>query len=194
MKKIFYTLLTIGIFYSCTNNNTNGSENVSENSSEQIMSDDNSGSVQPNKQKASNEFNVYTNERFGFVLRYPKTFSRYTESENGDGMSAYSDNGSMRLNAYASFNIFEDEDFYSIMETFKQWLIENGCTITYQFAKNNQIVLSGRTNGGLIYYEKNVLWSEDGSDYIATVYYEYPESEREAGDVAIALIGNFPKR
>ena len=80
------------------------------------------------------------------------------------------------------------------METFKKWLIDEGCTISYQFAKGKTVVLSGYTKGGLVFYEKNVFYTRGEDEYIGTVYYEYPKSEKAAGDAAIALIGNFPNK
>lgn len=192
MKKALLIFLAMGLFVSCNQMNT--SEEAAETNLiavEEISEEQ--AYIKPQTKQSPKPL-VYYNERFDFTIKYPNNFGQYRESDNGDGMTVYSQNGSMLMRAYASLNLFEEKDIYAIMETLKGWKIDEGCKITYQFSKGKTIVLSGHTKGGLIFYEKNVLYSVAGNDYIATVYYEYPESEKEVGDEAIALIGNFPRQ
>ena len=198
MRKVFL-FFTIGLIISCTHkekedtlsiDSTDG-EFIEKSAKEQenmLSQIDTSQNVPPI---------VYYNERYGFSIKYPSSFGQYKESDNGDGMTAYTQNGSMVIKASASYNIYDEDDIYSIMEKYKSWIIDEGGSISYQYAKGKTIVLSGHTKGGLIFYEKAVLYTSsvygDECECIATVYYEYPESEKDAGDEAIALIGNFPK-
>ena len=193
MKKTCFILLSLGLFISCANTSSEMSFTQKEDNTETILLAEKTKKQEQRQVQQEPKPLVYYNERYGYTIKYPCDFGDYKESDNGDGMTAHKKNGSMLISVSASFNIFEDEDIYSIMETYKSWMINSGCTISYQFAKGKTIVLSGHTKGGLIFYEKNVLYSVDGNEYIATVYYEYPESEKAAGDAAIALIGNFPR-
>lgn len=188
MKRLFVIVALAGVLFSCSNTSKNEVSAPASADKENVENQD-----KEVKEKAKTvKSKVYYNDRFGFQLRYPANFVIYQESDNGDGIAARTTDGSMKLTASAGFNLYKDEGMgvYEIMEQYKGWLIDDGCTITYQFAKGKVIVLSGKTRGGLIFYEKSVLYSDD--DLIATVYYEYPESMREDGDAAIALIGSFP--
>lgn len=190
MKRLFIIITLAGMLFSCTNTTKNETSAPAPATAEKQNVENQDKELKGKSKTVKSK--VYYNGRFGFQLRYPANFVINEECENGDGMTGHSSDGSMKLTASASFNVFKDEGMgvYEIMEQYKEWRIDDGCTITYQFAKGKVIVLSGKTRGGLIFYEKSVLYSDD--DLIATVYYEYPESMREEGDAAIALIGSFP--
>ncbi len=187
--KPLLAVLIVGLFMSCGNKDFSHS---STDTSELTAAKKTTAMEKPSKAKQN--YKKYYNSKYDYLVKYPANFGKYTEGDDGSGMSAHANDGSMLISTYASYNVLftEDDDIYTMMETYKGWHIDDGCTITYQFAKGKSIVLSGYTKGGLIFYEKTVLYTRGNDEYIATVYYEYPKSEKAAGNAAIALIGNFP--
>jgi len=63
-----------------------------------------SPSFQSNPILDSESWVTYENDRFGFSLNYPKTFSK-TESQNGDGATLTTDSPSLTIRAYGAINL-----------------------------------------------------------------------------------------
>jgi hypothetical protein len=143
------------------------------------------------------QYYTYRNERFGFYLRYPSYLRPFGEPTNGDGNTFYSREGDVRVVCCAQFQMGGESTQVLYYEE-KASCLRKGCRITYEFAKNGKVVLSGYTKEGRIFYKKIVLCTLYGPGYgcnvdvIAYVDIEYKESRRSDGEEIVNLIKNFP--
>lgn len=144
-----------------------------------------------------NSTSSYFNSRFGFYITYPGFMYPRGESNNGDGCTFSSSDGRIIMTASATFNV-ADWNTSSMLRDLKSWRIAEGSSITYTFAKDGKVVLSGYTRSGRIYYEKHVLCKLYGPAYggyvdvVATARVEYYPSDKSRGDKVISYFSGFP--
>lgn len=145
------------------------------------------------------DYSTYYNPRYGFYITYPSYLYIQGESENLDGKSFFSKDAKIKLTVSAIPN-FSNTTTEHLMITEKQNLLDDKCSVTYSFAKNNKIVLSGHLPNGNIYYQKTVICSlysqtyDEDIDVIATARVEYPTTEKKKGTEIIELFNKFPSR
>lgn len=139
----------------------------------------------------------YFNSRFGFYITYPDFMYARCESDNGDGCMFSSADGRITMSASAIFNLV-GWNTSSLLKDSKSWLISKGSSITYTFAKDGKVVLSGYTSDGKIYYEKSLickLYSPGYGEYVdvvATARVEYYPSDKSRGDKVVSYFSSFP--
>lgn len=145
----------------------------------------------------SSYYHTYLNSRFGFYFRYPSYLYALGEPNNGDGNSFFSRDGEMQVSCYAHFQM-GGETTQTLLNRARKDCAKEGSRITYEFAKNGKVVVSGYTREGCIFYRKSVICSIYGPAYggvvdiVAYARLEYKESKRADGDEIIRLLKNFP--
>gem|GEM_PF-7013154 len=127
-------------------------------------------------QKAVEEsgFATYTNERFGFKLKYPKCFEMTPPPENGDGREFIW--GDVSLTAYGCLNIFNDK---------AEDRAAQDSTSIYRNIVGNSYTSSGTTADGLLYYQKEVLI--DDTWYTSVLRYpkEYEDAIKDIKEKSV---------
>lgn len=94
---------------------------------------------------------TYRNDRFGFVVRYPKAhLVPQPEADNGDGRAFRQRGGRGIVLAYGSFMPEDQTDLMRAIER------EAGGKITYRVVRANWFVLSGHRAKGQDFYHKAV--------------------------------------
>ncbi len=126
-------------------------------------------------------YRIYTNERFGFHLRYPaQAFTAQPESENGDGRTFVTPDGRAKIVTYGASN---DDNFTPL--SYRKTLMANYGgydMLDYQPIGKTWFVLSGY-RGNMIYYEK-VMFS-CGNRVINVLAVNYPKEEKTHYDPII---------
>ncbi len=103
----------------------------------------------------SDNYDIYTNDRFGFTSPYPKTFKKSdSEPENGDGQT-FTDKYGATLTISAGYKVLDEQnDGYSYLE----WL-----------GKNNRYDISSGTDGSEVWTCRNSTDKKGFREY--TYYY-----------------------
>ncbi|MET3926494.1 hypothetical protein [Devosia sp. 2618] len=109
------------------------------------------------------EWQHYSNARFGYEVDIPPGFDGSGESENGDGQSFYNPDGAKGLLVWGGnlLGSFEQE----VMDRQGYAQSENGVAITYQATTPRWASFSG-TGGGQIIYQRMILLC-GGTSYAA---------------------------
>lgn len=95
----------------------------------------------------------YGNARFGYALCYPAHLLRpQPEAANGDGR-AFLGAGGAKLLVWGQYNAL-DQSLTEAMRADKARLAAKGAVVTYQAARANWYVLSGRDRGQLFYWRR----------------------------------------
>ena len=154
------------------------------------------GIVLKDAPKPSSPTSTYHNSRFGFYYTYPRFMVPQGGGANGDGCRFSSADGRVYAEAWAMLNAL-DYTTNSLLQSMKESLISDGCRITYSFAKNGTVVLSGYTRAGKIFYDKYVLCKLHSSTYgyvdvIACAKVEYYQNDKYRGEEVIKHFSGFP--
>ena len=109
----------------------------------------------------------YGNARFQYWIDIPPDFSRFEESENGDGGVSSSLDGTAELSIWGGY--LADSDFASEVE----WRIaqdrSDGWSITYEKKRAKWAVWSG-AKGNRIFYERAIPVCDDTAVYFRLAY------------------------
>ena len=94
----------------------------------------------------------YTNQRFGFLLKYPANLVASREPDNGGGQEFHTEDKEFSVAAFAHFLMVSDGD--SLEKQWKNELEELGDTVTYKKKGPGWYVVSGVSKDGTEYYHK----------------------------------------
>ena len=138
----------------------------------------------------------YYNSRFGFYFTYPSFMSLHSGAANSDGGVLYSADHRILIEVWAML----DSSSYttnSLLQSMKNDVIAEGSRITYSYAKNGTVVLSGYTCQNKIFYEKCVrckLYSPVYGyvDVLAIASVEYYQNDKYRGEEVIKHFSGFP--
>jgi hypothetical protein len=83
------------------------------------------------------------------------------------------------------------------LQMLKSSLFSEGYSVTYSYAKNGKVVLSGYTPNGKIYYQSNVICKLYSPEYgyvdvLACANVIYPQSDKSRGEAIVSYFSNFP--
>lgn len=138
--------------------------------------------AEPDVGSADNTFKckAYSNPRFGYQLSYPDIFTKSSASDNGDGISLQSGNGSATLKIWGSYNINDS--------TGKTLLEESKTRVSHILSESNDdqfytIVYEGGGDGQPILFHECGFIS--GGTIISYVI-SYPEEEKDKYSSAIS--------
>ena len=125
------------------------------------------------------DYTTYCNSRFAFCIKYPKSFGKGKESDNGDGAIFNSKDKKAEIRSYGSLAL---EDFDKLEQRFK--LATEGITVTYKTMKADWFVFSGTDNAGNIIYQKTVkkkiaYFGDAGTPVFQTVRIKYPAEQQK---------------
>ncbi|MEH6943134.1 hypothetical protein [Bacillus sp. JJ722] len=136
---------------------------------------------EPEEEKSETiSYNTYTNERFGFTVKYPNFFTPGKAPANNDGREF--SNGECSILAYGSnINIIEENE--TIQTYYNRALLDISGTISYQKVSDNWYVVSYLSNGNIT-YQKGIITDES----INTLIITYPSSEKEKYDTIVSEV------
>jgi serine/threonine-protein kinase len=120
----------------------------------------------------------YANERYGFSIDYPNTFTEQTKSDNGDGIILSTKDGSAVLTVSGSNNALGD----SAAAVYANMLTEHS-NASEKAQKDNWAAISW-VDGDNTFYEKSVI----GSGSINTFVLQYPTSQKDVYSSIITLL------
>ena len=69
------------------------------------------------------DYSIYTNSRFGFSVRVPKSSEAEPESSNGDGRKFTTDGGQLKVTAWGDNNVFDQtsrERYQELIDELRQ--------------------------------------------------------------------------
>lgn len=125
-------------------------------------------------------YNTYTNDRFGFTVRYPNFFTPGNAPTNNDGREF--SNGECSILAYGSnINIIEENE--TIQTYYDRALLDISGSISYQKVSDNWYVISYLSDGNIT-YQKGIITDES----INTLIITYPASEKEKYDSIVSEV------
>lgn len=94
-------------------------------------------------QKVEEEWDYYSNGRFGYTIKYPSSWDTGEESENGDGKILYIGNPDIDVRVYGGHYMEGITDKIHNEKLDRQYIkLENG---------NEAVLLVGKENGKVIY-------------------------------------------
>lgn len=136
------------------------------------------------------EYKIYSNDRFGFKLSYPDVFVKSTESDNGDGITLESSDGSYKLLIWGANNIF-NKTGNDLLEDAKSRV----AYISKEFSEKSfyRLLYSGGGDGEEItFYECSYIVG----DKILSYKFSYPSAEKDKFTPIISymtedLLGNY---
>jgi hypothetical protein len=137
----------------------------------------------------NNDLQVYCNDRFGFCVQYPKTFTGQGEAENGDGQIFFTHDKTAEIRAYGML-MLED-----VNETIEEEYASaaRSLQVSYKVVKSDWFIVSGLDKTGKIVYRKTAkkkirYMREDEANTIAyqTLMITYPKEQQ-------GLYGNYCK-
>lgn len=120
----------------------------------------------------SSGYVTYRNERFGFSVAVPSSFTAGTPPQNGDGMSFSPKDHRVTLSVYGSNNVLDDTAA-SAAASYVAQQKDKGSRVTLNSVSGNTFTASGYdSTGATIWYEHKIVMSnvEYGIDW------EYPTS------------------
>jgi hypothetical protein len=139
---------------------------------------------------ASDNYNTYTNERYGYSIAYPADFRPQGVSDSGDGQVFVSPNGDAELRVFASACVD------GVNSTPKQYLANyekkqksKRLTLSYQRAGSNFAVVSGHRKDQ-IFYNKIIV----NNDWCAELSFQYGEDKASQYDAVTNRISSSLKR
>ncbi len=114
------------------------------------------------------EYLVYNNYRYGFSIDYPKDFKKGNPPTNGDGLDFCSNDGMVKLLAYGSNNLRNE----NLKQHYDLTLSNIKGNITYKVLENNWYVISWGDNNN-IYYSKTFM----GRGSLNCFIFSYPKNQ-----------------
>jgi hypothetical protein len=121
-------------------------------------------------------YRMYTNQRFGFTILRPASFTVKSSLPDGQGVTWVSRDGTVVLSAYGRENV------HGYSPAADELADSHGLRVTYHPIKGNVVTVSGYThNGRTIVYRRDIV----GPDAIDTLYWSYPASARARWDPAV---------
>lgn len=126
------------------------------------------------------EYKLYTNERYGFSIKYPSFFLMGELPANGDGITMHSPDNSVELTVFGSNNVFNETAASSYNK-----LTKESSNITYKTQQGNWYVVSG-IEGDKIFYEKYVV----GNGSINAFIIKYPSSKTKEYDSTVNVLNS----
>lgn len=129
--------------------------------------------------KPQEDYSSYCNARFSFCVKYPKSFQKGKEADNGDGAVFTSKDKKTEIRGYGSLAI---EDFDKLEQRFR--LATEKLTVTYKTMKGDWFVFSGTDGSGNIVYQKTakkkIDYSGDaGTPVFQTLRIKYPADQQK---------------
>jgi hypothetical protein len=129
------------------------------------------------------KFAAYNNARFGYSIEFPSDLLlMQTESDNGDGATFVSKNGSAEMRVWGQFNVLNR----SVRDEYTEVLKRANTNFTYKRLLKNGFAISG-ISGYRIYYQKTIYRPGKGGVFY-TFTIEYPAAERAKFDAAVQRI------
>lgn len=125
--------------------------------------------------KKKSEYSRYHNERYGFSLDVPTFLEHKDIPDNGDGAIFYDGSGEVELSAYGchAAGLQDYNTIDSLYQTIKNSV---DYKVTYDAKKDNWFVLSGESDGNIV-YEKYVLKSDETYNCFCIVYPKHRKKE-----------------
>lgn len=129
--------------------------------------------------KPQDDYATYCNGKFGFCIKYPKSFGKPKESGSGDGATFTSKDKKAELRAWGNLAV---ED----LDKLEQQLDEatQNLNVTYKVVKDTWFVVSGTDSSGAVVYRKTVKKKIDfngdaGTPVFQTVRIKYPATQQK---------------
>ncbi|MGY2892679.1 hypothetical protein [Deinococcus sp. UYEF24] len=114
----------------------------------------------------------YCNPRFGYCVSVPAGLNPQPPPENGDGQTWRGADGPVKVSAWGSYG--PSVLGLNTPKAYAAWLSsaeeQDGSQLTYNFVGRTQVVLSGTTRSGQVFYQKVLL--NAGTESVVRV--EYP--------------------
>src|SRR5665648_31878 len=129
----------------------------------------------------SASYQQYANPRFGFSVDYPSDLTAKESSDNGDGQTFASSDGSVEFEVSGVNNA----ESLTPAQYLKQIVLPSLKNVTYQSQNSNWYIVSW-TDGNTIGYEKGIV----GGKSINTYSIKYPLSRKADFDSVIQHINN----
>ena len=142
--------------------NSTSSSNANNNQSlpEETLDSSDEVAIYPSDDK---EYSIYTNQRFGFSIEYPKEFVVEETAQNGDGAKIINNNDETEILVYGSNNTSNETTKSACTKTIDRI----SSKIEYKFMSNNWYVLSW-IEEGKIKYLKEFVGSGSTNTFIIT--------------------------
>jgi hypothetical protein len=118
------------------------------------------------------EWDSYSNSRFGYVVDVPPGFAGDGESDNGDGQFFESADGTQTLRVYGGNNV--DGGFEASITAAMRYAREDGWALSYERVTPSWASFSGTRNGIIVYARAIALC---GGAQFASFQLEYPERD-----------------
>src|ERR1035437_3149241 len=122
----------------------------------------------------------YANERYGFSIDYPDIFTKMGKSDNGDGATLSTKDGSAILTVYGSNNVLGD----SAATVYANMLTEHS-NVSEKARKDNWAAISW-VHADNTFYEKSVIGSGSFNSFIL----QYPTSQKDIYSSIITQLGS----
>lgn len=141
-------------------------------------------------------YNIYRNHKYGYDFSYP-IFLEPKRGGDVESRTFVSKDSRIKAVTSARFN-HSGRDMNSLYNEEKYFLKRDGCRITYEYAKNGKVVLTGFTPYNKIFYTKIVVRDmysytyRDLRSVIARVDVEFENSDRYRGEEITELLKKFP--
>lgn len=132
---------------------------------------------------AAERFNVYTNERYGFTLRYPAGLRPGPSRTDGSGREFHSENGEFKVFAFA-VPIGRKSSEKAIAEAYEAELKLFGQNVTYKVKSDGWFVVSGVAENGLEFYSKAYA----NASAMTLLRITYPHAGHEVYDAWVTRI------
>ena len=117
------------------------------------------------------DWGVYENARFGYVIDIPPDYVGEGEAENGDGQIFVSDDGTQMLRVHGANAL---EGFEAKLDEAMAGAREAGWTLSYERITPSWASFSGTRNGMIVYARAISLC--DGTQF-ASFELQYPETD-----------------
>ncbi|MDR0284414.1 MAG: hypothetical protein LBI33_05920 [Propionibacteriaceae bacterium] len=126
----------------------------------------------PARPPAGVTYSTYQNPHFGFTFDYPSYFVVGAEPANGDGLTFASPAGTVSVTVWGTNNVLGQ----TTQDVWNEAMVsaaQSGSTVTYDHKGSSNVVVSGTTADGLIFYRS--AWVGPGS--IVTMLWYYPADQ-----------------
>jgi hypothetical protein len=130
-------------------------------------------------------YHTYSNDKYGYSVRYPAFLRPEGEPDAHDGQRFSSRSSPLRMTVWGTYSNWQTGDDMTIAQQ-RAWHFRNldkKWKVTYKANGGNWFVLSGY-NGDDIFYSRTVKHG----DIFATVLLEYPKSKKSEFDAAVEII------
>lgn len=154
---------------------------VAKNAKVQNQNSSTKASSSSSSSTTSASYQQYANPRFGFSVDYPSDLTAKESSDNGDGQTFASSDGSVEFEVSGVNNA----ESLTPAQYLKQIVLPSLKNVTYQSQNSNWYIVSW-TDGNTIGYEKGIV----GGKSINTYSIKYPLSRKADFDSVIQHINN----